>query len=162
MEAIWMKKTVLLAAVLLLTATVSDARDYKVGSLEIQRPWTRATPQGARVAAGYLTIVNRGGTSERLLGGSFAGATSVEVHSMSMENGVMRMRPLAGGLEVKPGETVELKPNSFHLMFLGLKQRLQPGQAVRATLSFEHAGSAEVEFAVEAMGASGPMGGHGH
>jgi copper(I)-binding protein len=155
-----MAKILLALALIVLTADIAGARDYKAGPIEIKAPWTRATPQGAAVAAGYVVLVNRGSTSDRLVGGSFTGASSVELHSMSMDNGVMRMRAVNGGLEIKPGETVELKPNGLHMMFLGLKSRLQQGQSVKATLVFQNAGTAEVEFAVEGMG--GPAhGGHG-
>jgi hypothetical protein len=64
------------------------------------------------------------------------------------------MRPVQGGLEIKPGETVELKPGSYHLMLVGLKKPLSPGEHVNGTLIFEKAGSVSVEFDVRAMGAS--------
>ena len=145
-------------ALTVLTAGGAAAADYKAGPIEIRNPWTRATPQGAAVAAGYMVLVNRGSTGDRLVGGSFTGAKAVELHGMTMDNGVMRMRPVNGGLEIKPGETVELSPNGLHVMFVGLTQRLQQGQSVKATLVFQNAGTAEVEFKVEGMG--GPA--HGH
>jgi copper(I)-binding protein len=73
------------------------------------------------------------------------------------------MRPVQGGLEIKPGETVELKPGSFHVMLMGLKQQLQKGQKVKGTLEFDKAGKVEIEYAVEAVGATAPAaGGHQH
>ena len=75
---------------------------------------------------------------------------------MTMEQGVARMRPVEGGLEIKPGETVELKPGSFHVMLMGLKQPLEKGQKVKGTLEFEKAGKVEIEYAVEAVGATSP------
>lgn len=156
-----MTRILVALALTALTAGIAAAGDYKAGPIDIRTPWTRATPQGAAVAAGYLVLVNRGSASDRLVGGSFTGASAVELHAMSMDDGVMRMRAVRGGLEIKPGETVELKPNGLHMMFLGLKQRLQQGQTVKATLVFQNAGPVEVEFAVEGMGGPAPShGGH--
>jgi periplasmic copper chaperone A len=83
------------------------------------------------------------------------------VHNMVMEQGVAKMRPVEGGLEIKPGETVELKPGSLHVMLMGLKQPLEKGQKVKGTLEFEKAGKVEIEYAVEALGVSAPAK-HGH
>lgn len=155
-----MKSILMAAALAVLVAGAARADDYKAGSIDIKDPWTRATPRGASVAAGYATLSNRGSTADRLVGASFAVASSVELHSMSMEDGVMRMRPVAGGVEIKPGETVELKPNGLHLMFLGLKQPLQQGQRMKGTLVFQTGGTADVEFVVQGMG-GGPANHHG-
>jgi copper(I)-binding protein len=139
------------------------AADYSVGPIEVGNPWTRATPRGATVAGGYMTISNKGSAPDRLLGGSAAVAGRFEVHSMVMEQGVAKMRPVQGGLEIKPGETVELKPGSLHVMLTGLKQPLEKGQKVKGTLEFEKAGKVEIEYAVEAVGATSPAaGGHRH
>jgi periplasmic copper chaperone A len=155
-------KSILLAAILAFAATTAFAHDYKAGSLEIKHPWSRATPKGATVAGGYLSIVNSGSAPDRLIGGSVEGAGKFEVHEMSMDGGVMKMRPLPKGLEIRPGQTVELKPGSYHLMFIGLKQPLEQGKSLKGTLVFEKAGKIAVEYAVEAIGAS-PQGGHsGH
>jgi periplasmic copper chaperone A len=139
------------------------AADYSAGSIAVGNPWTRATPKGATVAGGYMTISNKGSAPDRLLGGSAAVAGRFEVHSMVMEQGVAKMRPVQGGLEIKPGETVELKPGSLHVMLMGLKQQLQKGQKVKGMLEFEKAGKVEIEYAVEAVGATAPAaGGHQH
>lgn len=151
-----MKPISIAIALTLAAATTSTlADDYKVGALEIDHPWARATPKGAKTAAGYMVIKNTGTTPDRLVGGSLAVAGSVEVHQMTMQGGVMKMRPVAGGLEIKPGETLELKPESYHVMFMDLKAPLMKGQPVKGTLSFEKAGSVDVEYAVEAIGAKG-------
>ena len=161
-------KSILLAAMLALTAHAALAHDYKVGSLEIKHPWARATPKGAAVAGGYMTITNTGTAPDRLIGFSSPAAGKFEIHEMKMDNGVMKMRPLANGLEIKPGQTAEFKPGGYHLMFMGLKQPFEKGQRVKATLSFEKAGQVEVEYAIESIGAPAPMdhGGmkmqHGH
>ena len=139
------------------------ASTIKVGDLLISTPWTRATPKGARVAGGFMRITNTGVVSDRLVGGTFVGAQSVEVHEMAMDGGVMKMRELAKGLEIKPGETIELKPGSYHVMFMGLAGPVPEGTRVAGTLRFERAGTVEVGYHVTAMGAKqGSMDHGGH
>ena len=128
-------------------------KTFKVGPLVIEAPWARATPGGAQVGGGYLKITNTGAEADRLIGGSLPTATSVEVHEMSMTDGVMRMRKLEKGLEIKPGQTVELKPGGHHIMFMGLREGLKQGQPVKGTLAFEKAGSVEIEYSVAPIGA---------
>lgn len=139
-----------------LTASAALAHDYKAGGLKIDHPWSRATPGGAKVAAGYLSVTNTGSEPDTLTGGSLVAASRVEIHSMSMEGGIMKMAPVAGGLAIKPGQTVTLGPEGLHLMFLGLKDPLRKGERVKGTLVFEKAGTVEVEFAVEAIAAKTP------
>jgi len=150
----------LLAVLVAASAPSVHAKDYHVGALDISAPWSRATPKGAPVAAGYLTIKNTGTTADRLVGGSSDAAAKVEVHEMTMDNGVMKMRPITGGLEIKPGESVELKPQGLHLMFIKPKNLLKQGDHIKATLEFEKAGKVEVDFDVTGMG--GPPAGHDH
>jgi len=141
------------AAAFALALNPAHAGDYKAGSLDISNPWSRATPKGSSVAAGYMTIKNTGSSPDRLVEGSSDVASKFEVHEMKMENGVAKMRPVKGGLEIKPGETVELKPGSYHIMFVGLKKPLSAGDHVKATLVFEKAGSVSIDYDVRAMGA---------
>jgi periplasmic copper chaperone A len=142
------------ALLLAVLATNARAEDYKIGDLQISQPWTRATPKGAAVAGGYLKITNTGTTPDRLLGGSSDAAKRFEIHEMSMTNGVMKMRELKNGLDIPPGATVELKPSSYHIMLQELARPLAKGERVKASLTFEKAGKGEVEFTVEAIGAS--------
>jgi periplasmic copper chaperone A len=148
--------TMLAAGLIALFANGAFAHDYKLGALEIGDPWSRATPKSADTAAGYLTIKNTGSTPDRLVSATFSDAATAQIHQMSMDNGVMKMREVANGLEIKPGEMVELKPQSFHIMFMGLKGPLVKGQTVKGTLTFEKAGTIDVEFAVQAAGSPGP------
>ena len=141
------------------SAITTHAQDVTAGGLKISAPWTRSTPKGASVGGGYMKITNNGSNADRLVGGSTEISSRFEVHEMSMENDVMKMRPLANGLEIKPGQTVELKPGSYHVMFVGLKEKLEKGQRVKATLEFEKAGKVDVDFAVEDIGAQ-TGGGH--
>ena len=131
----------------------AQAEDFTAGSLKISAPWARATPHGATVGGGYMTITNTGSAPDRLVGGSSDAAARFEIHTMSMDNGVMKMRPVADGIEIKPGQTIEFNPGGYHVMFVGLKKPFEQGQQVPATLRFEKAGNVPVNFSVEAIGA---------
>jgi copper(I)-binding protein len=145
-----------LSGILTLSGGAALAQTYSVGSIEIGNPWARATPKGAPVGGAYMTITNKGTEADRLISVSSPVASKAEVHQMSMDNGVMTMRPVPGGLEIKPGQTVVLDPDSFHLMLMGLKQPLAQGEHMKATLDFAKAGKLDVEFVVESIGAQGP------
>jgi uncharacterized protein YcnI len=138
------------------------AQTFKVGTLVIEAPWARATPGGAQVGGGYMKITNTGKDADRLVGGSLPIAGEVEVHEMAMTGNVMKMRRLADGLEIKPGESVELKPGGNHLMFMGLRGGLKAGQPIKGTLVFQKAGTVEVEYRVAPIGAPSGGGGGGH
>ena len=128
------------------------ATDYKVGSLEIIGPWSRATPKGASTAIGYMTIKNNGTTPDRLIGGSVDFASSFQSHSMTMENGISKMRELKS-VDIGPGQTIEFKPGGFHVMFVGVKHPLSEGEHVKGTLIFEHAGTVQIDYDVQGIGA---------
>jgi copper(I)-binding protein len=139
------------------------AQDVTAGSLVIAQPWSRATAHGAKVGAGYMTITNKGTAPDRLVGGSLPQAGRFQIHEMKMENGVMKMRPLANGLEIKPGETVKLAPGGYHLMFMDLKEPLKQGETLKGELKFEKAGTVAVEYTVGAIAAQSPPAvKHGH
>jgi copper(I)-binding protein len=140
-----MSRIVLIAAVLGLLALPAQAADVMVGHLKISAPWARATPHGASVGGAYLTITNTGSAPDRLIGGASTVAKEVQVHEMTMENGVMKMRPVAGGLEIKPG--------GYHIMFVGLRQPLKQGEHFKVTLAFAKAGKVDVDFTTEGIGA---------
>src|SRR6516162_9421140 len=108
-----------------LWAVPVQAADYDVGPIHIAQPWARATPKGAKSGAAYMTVTNNGSMPDRLSCVSSDASAECELHSMTMENGVMKMRSVMGGLEIKPGETVMLKPSSTHLMLLNLKHPLE-------------------------------------
>jgi copper(I)-binding protein len=156
------------AASLLFAPVVADAEaqapaPVKAGALQIEAPWLRATPGGAKVAAGYLRITNTGSEPDRLLSAGMPLAGRGDVHEMSMQGGVMRMRPLAEGLIIEPGKSVELRPGGYHLMFLDMKGPLKQGESVPVTLTFEKAGTMTVTFPVGAIGGAAPMPGNmGH
>lgn len=138
-------------------STSSMATDYNAGSLTISGPWSRATPKGAQTAIGYMTIKNNGTTPDRLIGGSIEVADRFQLHAMTMENGISKMRDLTG-IDVKPGQTIEFKPGGSHAMFVDLKHPLSKGEHIKGTLIFEHAGTVQIEYSVEGIGAQGgPM-----
>lgn len=149
----------LAAALALLSLVPASARaqDFKAGDLVIQHPWARATPKGAQVAGGYLTISNQGAAPDTLTGGSLALAAAFEVHDMTMDGGVMKMRP-AGPLVIPAGGSVTLSPAGTHIMFTGLKRDLRRGEEVDGTLTFAHAGTVPLRFTVESIGAKAPSG----
>jgi periplasmic copper chaperone A len=136
--------------------TAVHAADYDVGSMHITQPWSRATPKGATSGAGYMTITNKGTTPDRVSCVSSDASGQCQIHSMTMEGGVMKMRPVEGGLEIKPGETITLKPGGFHVMFVDLKHPLERGNKVKVTLKFDNAGTVDVEYPIVAIGASPP------
>jgi copper(I)-binding protein len=139
---------------LLAQAPAARAQQAAPSPIEVTQAWARATPAGAQVGAGYLTVTNHGAEADRLIGGSADVADKIEVHEMNMDNGVMKMRELPDGLAVKPGESVELKPGGYHLMLTGLKGGLKEGEHFRAQLEFAKEGKAEVEFVVQGVGAA--------
>jgi copper(I)-binding protein len=148
--------TVALAGAAALSAPAAAAGDYDLGSIHISQPWSRATPKGAATGAGYMTLTNKGATADRVSCVSDDASVQCEIHTMTMEGGVMKMRPVEGGLEIKPGESVALKPGGNHMMFLSLKHPLEQGQTVKATLKFDHAGTIDVDYPVLAIGAPAP------
>jgi copper(I)-binding protein len=139
-----------------LAMTAAAAADYDVGSIHISQPWSRATPKGASAGAAYMTLTNNGKTPDRVNCVSSDASAECQIHSMTMDNGVMQMRPVEGGLEIKPGETVTLKPGSFHMMLLNLKHPLEQGNSMKATLKFDNGGTVDVEYPIVAIGATAP------
>jgi len=142
-----------------LYAAAARAEEVKAGDLVITQAWSRATPSGAKIAGGYLTIENKGAVADRLVGGSGDIAGKVEVHEMSMNNGVMTMRALDKGLVIEPGKTVKLAPGGYHLMIMDLKSPFKQGDKVPVTLEFEKAGKVALSLDVQGVGAQAPAGG---
>ena len=150
----------LIILLLTLSAAPALAKDYKLGAIEIREPWTRATPPTAQAGGGFLVITNTGTSPDRLVSARSGASDKVEIHDMKMDGNVMRMREVEGGLVIPPGATVELKPGSFHIMFMGLKAPFAKDQAIPLTLVFEKAGSVDIDLPVQAMGTAMPK--HGH
>lgn len=132
------------------------------GSIEVTQAWSRETPPNAPVAAGFMTLRNRGASDDRLVSVTSAAAGRVEIHEMRHEDGVARMRELSDGLRLPAGQAVELKPGGYHLMFIAPVARFHAGDKVAATLVFEKTGAVEVEFEVRGMGAAKKEDAHAH
>lgn len=119
-------------------------------AIKVENAWVRAAPVGATAGAAYVTLTNTGAVADRLIGGASTQAARVEVHEMSMDGGVMRMRPVDGGLAIPAGGTVALKPGGYHIMLIGLKGPLSAGGKLALTLKFEKAGALRLTLPVQA------------
>ncbi len=125
------------------------AHDYKVGMVEVDDLWVRASAPGQTNGAGYLEIENEATTPDRLLSVSSPAAERVEIHTVKTENGVAKMREVEGGIALPPNVDVKLVPGGYHVMFLKLKGPFVEGTRIPATLKFEKAGELAVEFKVK-------------
>jgi len=142
-------------ALLMLFASTHQllAHGFKLGDLEIGHPWSRATPAGAKVAAGYLTVKNNGSQPDRLVSIQSDISEKAEIHEMAVDaKGVMKMRQITEGVEIPAGGEVALKPGAYHIMFIGLKAPVKEGDKFSGTLTFEKAGTVTVEFQADKMG----------
>ncbi len=146
-----------LAACIALVPGLALAHDHvvKAGSLEIVHPWSRATPGGAKVAAGYVTVTNKGAAPDRLISATADISDKADIHEAGMKDGVMSMKRV-DGIAIPAGGTLALKPGSWHIMFMGLKRPLKQGETFAGSLTFEKAGKVAVAFTVEATGATAP------
>ena len=133
-----------------------------VGDIVIEAAWTRQSPPGARAGGGYARITNTGDEPDALIGGSAPFSERLEVHEMSVTDGVMRMAELENGLTIAPGGTVTLEPGGLHLMFIGLTEPPVAGASVAVTLEFERAGVVTLDLPVAPIGATAPQGAMGH
>lgn len=133
-----------------------EAQPPPAGQVSLDGAWASPTPGGVDVSAGYLSITNGTGAEDRLISVASPRAERVEIHEMSMDGAVMRMRPLEGGLAIAAGATAELAPGGKHLMFIGVAQPFVEGEEIPVSLTFEHAGQVEASFSVRRGE------GHGH
>ena len=131
---------------LISSAAIADS--YKVGDIVIDAPYSRSTPPLAPVGGGFMTITNNGAEADTLVSGTATFSKALEIHEMSMLDGIMKMAELEDGLIIPAGKTVTLRPGSYHLMFIALTEQLKPDERRKATLTFEKAGDIEVEFVV--------------
>jgi len=139
----------------------APAAETAASSIALTDPWSRETAEGQNAGGAFMTIANTGTAADRLTGGSSPVAGRVEIHTMIMENDVMRMRQLEDGLEIPAGGEVTLKPGSFHVMLMDLKQPLKAGDKVPLTLTFAGAGTVETELEVRPAGIMAPEMKHG-
>ncbi|OZI33461.1 hypothetical protein CEK29_21675 [Bordetella genomosp. 5] len=151
-----------LAAMLALGAQgLAHAADFKVGQIEIDDLWVRASAPGQANGAGYMEIDNDAKAEDRLLSVTSDVAERVELHEVVTENGVAKMRELEKGVPVPADGEVKLRPGGYHVMFLKLKSPFAEGAKVPATLRFEKAGEVQVQFEVKPI-AHNPGGAAGH
>lgn len=129
---------------------------FTAGELTITGAFTRETLPDANVGAGYFTIDNAGAEADRLIGAASDVAPTVELHTMTTENGVMKMQHLEDGIEIPAGGSVSLAPGGLHVMFIGLTQLFLEGECVEVTLTFEKAGELPIQLSVGPVGASAP------
>lgn len=137
-------------------ATGALAHDFTVGDLEVVHPWARASAGPAKSGGAYMTIKNAGSTADRLLSVSSTVAKKTHLHTTVMENNVMKMRPV-DAISIPAGGMVELKPGSFHVMFMGLKQPFMEGDMFPLTLTFDTAGTLDIKVYVTEAGAMSSM-----
>jgi len=138
-----------------LTAAAHAGEVASLGPLEIETPWARATIGTARPGAAYVTFRNTGDQLEKLVDISTPAAAHPEVHEMTEEDGVMKMRP-AGPLEIPPGEEVHLAPGGMHIMLMQLRQPLEEGESIPITFIFEEAGEITVSAPIASLAARTP------
>jgi len=147
------------AAILLAAVTLSaSAHEFTVGELTVDHPWSRQTPPTAEVGVVYVTITNNGTKPDRLVGGSATLSEGFEFHTSQQEGGIARMRRLEDGVVIESGATIELKPLGTHIMLTGLKSAIKADEPFAGTLVFERAGTLDVTFAVQGLGAPAPGG----
>jgi copper(I)-binding protein len=157
-----------LAVIGTMTATRPAAADGIANTgIAISQPWARATPGGAKVAAGYVTITNAGQAPDRLIGGSTTVSAALELHDTSLVDGVVRMRRIENGIALAPGATIRLEPGGMHIMLIDLKTPLTAGHRIEGTLTFEKAGTVQIVYEVApigapALGSSSPSSSHQH
>lgn len=141
-------RSILIFAVTVLAASLACAEEYKLKDLRIADPFARATMPRQPTGVAYLTIENKGKNGDKLIAASSPAAKSVEIHNMWMEGEVMKMREVPG-IELKPASKVVMTPgDGYHLMLMGLRQTLKPGDKFPMTLTFEKAGKTEVTVVV--------------
>lgn len=141
---------------LLSLAAPALAEDVMVGDLMISGAFTRATLPNAPVGGGFLTITNHGSSDDRLVSATSPAAGVVQIHEMKMDGDVMKMAELPDGLAIPAGQSVTLAPGGYHLMFMQLKGPFVEGQTVPVTLTFEKAGTIEVQLDVGGKAADAP------
>ena len=124
-----------------------------VGDLRIMHPWARASAGHGNTGAAFMTIMNTGNKDDKLVAASTTVAKKTEIHETKMEDGVMKMRMMMGGLPIPAGGEVELKPMGLHVMMMGLKEKLIEGKTLALTLTFEKAGSVELAVPIAGPGA---------
>jgi copper(I)-binding protein len=151
-----------IAGGLIFAAFSAGAQEYRLGTLTAENPWARPAAGPNKLGAAYLILKNAGQEADMLQSVSSPDAEKVEVHEHTQDaSGIMRMRPVEGGVKIPAGGTVEFKPGGYHLMLFGLKHNLEEGQQIPLKLRFAHAGDLDIEVKIEKK-PSVPAGMHEH
>lgn len=151
--------TLLLATAFVAGSAIASDDEVKIGALKIEDAKARATVPAQKMSGGFMKIENKGG-ADKLLAASSSVSKTMELHTMSMEGNVMKMREIKG-IDIPANGKVELKSGGLHLMFIDLKEQLKPGSTIKVKLKFEKAGEVEVPFKVMGHPAHGEPG-HDH
>ena len=117
------------------------------GPLSVEAPYARAVPPGQTTSAVFMRVVNNGDVARTLVGGKSEVAEAVELHEHTMEGGMMRMRRVEG-IEVPASGSVTLEPGGLHVMLIGLRRDLNPGDQVDLTLDLDDGSVLQVEAPV--------------
>ena len=154
-----MKKllSTLTALVCLSITTLASAADYKAGDIVVIQPWARASLGQMKNGVSFLKLHNTGSQDDVLIAAEGQVAERIEFHAHKMIDGVMKMRPVEGGIPIKAGSMIELKPGKFHIMMMGLVAPLKKGEMFPLTLTFEKAGKVDVMVHIEKGGAMKTM-----
>lgn len=131
-------------------AAPAFAHEYTVGAIRIDHPVIRVASPVSKTGAGYLTVTNTGKTPDRLLSVATSAANRSDLHGSIARGTIMQMRAQSGGVPVPAGGTVTFAPGGLHVMFIGFKASLQAGTHIKARLTFEKAGSIDVQFTAKA------------
>jgi len=151
----FIRTAAIMTALLLAAVTASFGHDIKKGDILLTELWSRATPPGAKVAAGFFTVENTGSEPDRLVDIKTP-VGKADIHETATVNGVSTMRPLDGGLPIAPGQKVTLAPGGLHVMITELKEPLKEGEMLHLTLHFQKAGEIEATLHIRPPGAPGP------
>ena len=144
-------KFLFLIAILLTLSLSSSAHKFETKYALIDHPWLRVVGEKSSIAAGYFELTNKGDKSIIFIGAKAEFAKKIELHEIKMENGISKMRPIMNGIKVGAGDTLELKPMGHHLMFFGLKKRLEKGQMIEVKLLFKNAEALDVQFKIDSV-----------
>jgi periplasmic copper chaperone A len=135
-------------------ASMEDVKPAKtsasatVGDITVSNGWAKATLPGQPAGGGFVTLANKGATADALISVTSPVSSNVQIHEMSMDSDVMKMRELINGLAIPAGATVEMKPGGFHIMFMDLKEAFKEDKIVKVTLKFTRAGEVTLDLPV--------------
>lgn len=149
---------ILTAVFTAMLAANAYAHDYKIGDIEIEHPWARASVGQVKSGGAYMKIENEGNTPDRLIAVSSPVAKKTHLHTMFMENNIMKMRPV-DAIDIPANAEIALKPGGFHVMFMGLHAPLMEGETFPLTLRFENAGNITIQVYIDEHGAMESMDG---